>query len=110
MTYHSVIDYIRAGRACGLNDREISERLKRGGWLELDISDAFGLVKKMDSVHPEKQKDPALCPPDQAQVAPEPGVTDRLLSRHMPHVSATRMTMWFVVLLVAFYAGFALMR
>lgn len=110
MTYHSVIDYIRSGRACGLKDHEIGERLKRGGWLELDVSDAFDLVTKMEAVSPDKLKDPAVCPPDRAAYAPMANPTDRLLGQKTAHGSAARFTMWFVMLLVAFYAGFALMR
>lgn len=110
MTYHSVIEYIRAGRACGLDDHEISERLKRGGWLDVDVIDAFTLAEKMDGVPDEKLKDPAICPPDHAGIAPEPSVTDRLLSQKTAHVSAVHFTMWFVILLVAFYAGVALTR
>lgn len=110
VTYHSVIDYIRAGRACGLGDHEISERLERGGWLESDIKDAFGLIGKMDGMPDAKLKDPAVCPPDHASVPPEPTPSDRLLNQRTPHSSAARFTMWFVILLVTFYAGFALMR
>ena len=110
MTYHSVIDFIRAGRACGLSDDEVGERLKRGGWLEVDVKDAFELVSKMESVPQDKQNDPVICPPDHAEQAPTPQVSDRLLSGSTPHLSASRVSMWLVLLLVAFYAGFALMR
>ena len=106
MTYHSVLEYIKAGRACGLGDHEIAERLKRGGWLEVDVTDAFELAGKMS----EAEKNPALCPPDHAEQAPAPKASDRLLARQTPHMSAMRFTMWFVILGVAFYAGFALMR
>ena len=105
MTYHSVLDYIQTGRACGLDDHEIAERLKRGGWLEIDVKDAFELSAKMK----EAEKNPAVCPPDHAEHTPTPRVSDRLLSQKTPHLSAMRFTMWFVILAVVFYTGFAFM-
>lgn len=109
MTYHSVIDYIRAGRACGLNDHEIGEKLKKAGWLPVDVQDAFELGAKMEKVMDGHSSGP-VCPPDHIQEAPAPKPSDKLMSRKTPHISAARFTMWFTIILAVFYAGYALMR
>ena len=112
MTYHSVIDYIRAGRACGLSDDNVTDRLIKSGWLEVDVKDAFELYGKLEK-HPagdDKKKEPEVCPPDQAEHAPTPRAIESLMSQKTPHMSAMRFTMWFVIIMVVFYSGYAIMQ
>ncbi|HXV26518.1 MAG TPA: hypothetical protein VD862_00605 [Candidatus Paceibacterota bacterium] len=109
MSHRAVLEYITAGRACGLTDHDIAVRLEGAGWTSADVQDAFTLAAKMDDV-PAKPEEKAWCPPDNARSAPVPTVKDKVLGSRTPRTSAVRYAAWLSVALVAFLFGFSIMR
>lgn len=92
MTYHSLLEYIRAAKVAGANDGEISQRLTEAGWYTVDVQDALHLYGKLTAPRPATAVFASVP-------APKPTFAKRLVPRHYdPHLVA--------VASVAFAAGF----
>lgn len=82
MTYHALLEYIRAAKDCGASDVEITGRLVKAGWYKVDVQDALELYRKLtaNTVHGDYTPQ---CDP------PKPSLSERIAPRHYdPHLIA----------------------
>lgn len=71
MTYHGLLEYIRAAKDRGVSDVDITMRLHAAGWYKVDIHDALELYARLNT----KSADTA------AGVTPTPSLVDRIAPR-----------------------------
>lgn len=82
MTYHALLDYIRAAKDCGASDVEITDRLHRAGWYKIDVQDALELYRRLTANTAPGAYVPSGNPPT-------PTLLERLAPRHYdPHIIA----------------------
>jgi hypothetical protein len=93
MTYHGLLEYIRAAKALGASDQQITDRLRGAGWYQADIADALDLFMRMTT----RIQGPIAGQPD----VPRPSVWERLVPRsYDPHL--------FAIAALSFALGFLL--
>jgi hypothetical protein len=81
MTYHGLLEYIRAAKALGASDGQIMDRLRSAGWYQVDIQDALDLFVRMTA----RYQGPVSGQPE----VPQPSVWERLVPRsYDPHLIA----------------------
>jgi hypothetical protein len=93
MSHSALLEYIRKAKDCGASDVDISERLHKSGWYNVDVKDALELYKKISSVHS------GMC--ESAPKTPKPSLAERIVPHsYDPHLIA--------VAAVSFVLGFLL--
>ena len=73
MTYHALLEYIRAAKGAGARDGEITQQLTEAGWYTVDVQDALHLYGKLASQKPATAilaSTPALKPTLAKRFAP----------------------------------------
>lgn len=97
MTYHGLLEYIRAAKALGASDRQITEKLRASGWYQVDIQDALDLFVRMTS----RDQGPVGAEP----VVPQPSVLERLVPRsydsHLIAIAALSFALGFLLYVLA---------
>jgi hypothetical protein len=97
MTYHGLLEYIRAAKALGAGDQQITDRLRAAGWYQVDIADALDLFMRMTT----RVQGPVAGQPD----VPRPSVLERLVPRsydsHLIAVAAFSFALGFLLYVLA---------
>lgn len=75
MTYHALLEYIRAAKDCGASDMEVAERLHRAGWYRIDVQDALELYRRLTANTTQSAYEPSGNPP-------RPSLLERVAPRH----------------------------
>lgn len=81
MTYTALLEYIRKAKDCGASDAEVTDRLRKAGWYQVDVQDALELYRRLTSNTARED-----CAPDRP---PAPSLLERVAPRHYdPHLIA----------------------
>jgi hypothetical protein len=75
MTYHALLEFIRAAKDCGASDVDITERLQKAGWYRVDVQDALELYRRLTANTTNGAYTPAC-------EAPKPSILERVAPRH----------------------------